>query len=167
MADHHHTPSEARKKVVDLIEDVGFCMLATHAPDGGMHARPMVARQGDADGELWFFTGADSRKVGEIRREPKILLTYAEPKDQDYVALNGTAEVVRDTAKVRELWREPLRTWFPKGPDDPEIALLRVTLQNAEYWDSPSSAMVYAYGYAKARLTGEPPKPGDVGEATF
>ncbi|MDX1541227.1 MAG: pyridoxamine 5'-phosphate oxidase family protein [Geminicoccaceae bacterium] len=167
MTDPHETPGEARKKVIDLIEDVGFAMLATHAPGGAMHARPMVAKRGSSEGELWFFTYADSRKVREIRSEPRILLTYAEPKGQDYVSLNGTAEVVQDAGKVKELWREPLRTWFPKGPEDPEIALLKVEIVDAEYWDSPSSAMVYAYGYAKARLTGEPPKPGDVGKVGF
>ena len=127
----------------------------------------MVAKRGESDGEFWFFTYADSRKVREVRAEPRILLTYAEPKKQDYVALNGRAEVVQDPGKVKALWREPLRTWFPKGPDDPEIALLRVRIADAEYWDSPSSAMVYAYGYAKARLTGEPPNPGDVGRVGF
>lgn len=51
--------------------------------------------------------------------------------------------------------------WFPDGPDDSAIALIEVRVETAEYWDSPSSAMVYAYGYAKARLTGTPP---DLGE---
>ena len=68
----------------------------------------------------------------------------------------------RDPAKVQSLWSEALRVWFPKGPEDPDITLIKVEVDTAEYWDAPSSAWVYAMGYAKARLTGEPPK--DVGE---
>src|SRR3546814_4736602 len=51
--------------------------------------------------------------------------------------------------------------WFPKGLDDPDLALLRVAVEKAEYWDSPSAAMTYLYGYAKSRLTGRPPKGGE------
>ena len=53
-----------------------------------------------------------------------------------------------------------MRTWFPKGQDDPDIALLEVRVEMAEYWDAPSSAMVHAYGYVKAVTTGKPPHPG-------
>ena len=52
--------------------------------------------------------------------------------------------------------------WFPKGPDDPAICLIRVGVESAEYWDAPAASWVYAYGYVKARLTGEPPH--NVGE---
>ncbi|MFO1242944.1 MAG: pyridoxamine 5'-phosphate oxidase family protein [Rickettsiales bacterium] len=103
-------------------------------------------------------TRIDSPKISEIARDPNVLLSYSEPKDQNYVSLSGKAEVVRDTAKVKELWSEFMRTWFPHGPEESDVALIKVTTESAEYWDSPSSALVYAYGYAKARLTGESPK---------
>jgi hypothetical protein len=54
-----------------------------------------------------------------------------------------------------------MRTWFPKGVSDPEIALLKVEIDQAEYWDAPSSTMVYVTGYAKAALTGKSPHPGE------
>ena len=83
------------------------------------------------------------------------------PDDQRYVSVSGNAFLVRDKAKAKELWNEALRTWFPQGLDDPDLALLRVTVDKAEYWDSPSSAMVHAFGYVKALVTGAPPSPGD------
>jgi hypothetical protein len=60
-----------------------------------------------------------------------------------------------------------MSTWFPQGPDDPEVALLKVSVDQAEYWDSPSSTMVYAYGYVKAKLTGQSPDPGDNAKIAF
>ena len=121
----------------------------------------MVAVRHEGD-ELWFFTQNDSRKVDELRRDPRMLLDYADPDASNYVSLVGRAEVRTDKAKAKKLWEEPLRTWFPDGPEDDHIALIRVDVESAEYWDAPSSKMVHAYGYVKARLTGEPPKPGDV-----
>jgi general stress protein 26 len=88
-------------------------------------------------------------------------VSYADAKDQNYVSLSGTASIVRDPAAIKAHWSEPARVWFPKGVDDPDIALLKVDVEQAEYWDAPSSAMVYLLGYAKAVTTGKPPHPGE------
>lgn len=93
-----------------------------------------------------------------------MLLTYAEPKDQHYVSITGRGSVVDDRAKAKALWAEPMRTWFPKGVDDPDLILIKVDAERAQYWDAPSSAVVYAYGYLKARLTGKRPDPAEEGK---
>ena len=152
---------EDQNKVWELIKDVGTALMVT-STDQGMRGRPMVAVNKEFSGELWFASRKDTPKLGEIAGESHVLLAYSEPKSQNYVSVAGTAQVVHDSAKVQELWSEGLRVWFPKGPDDPNIALIRVKVDSAEYWDSPSSKWLYAYGYAKARLTGEAPR--DVGE---
>ena len=161
------TDESAKKKVFELIGDAGVAMMATRTPDGGMHSRPMVAQQKEFDGDLWFFSWADSRKIQELKREPRVLLDYSEPKNQNYVSISGRAEVMRDTAKAKELWSEPLRTWFPEGPDDPNLTLIKVNVESAEHWDSPSSTMLHAYGYLKALATGEPPSSGENEQVRF
>lgn len=153
--------SDDIKKLWGMIKDIRFTMMTTIDDDGTLRSRPMVAQQSEFDGDLWFFTGADTHKVDEVNQHHEVNLSYADPDDQNYVSISGTAQLVRDRKKIEELWSEPLATWFPKGKDDPNIALLRVHVTKAEYWDSPSSAMVHAYGYVKAKLTGEPPHPGD------
>ncbi len=159
--------TDARTKVWDMIKDIRVALMATQDVDGKLHARPMVATQENFDGSLWFFTRADSRKVQEIESNPTVLLNYADPDAQNYVAITGTADVVRDRETIKDLWTEHMRTWFPDGAEDPNIALLRISAEMAEYWDSPSSTLVYAYGYVKARLTGESPSPGDVGRVAI
>lgn len=155
---------EGREKVWDLIKDIKVALMVTRGDGGKLHARPMVAVPEEGidsknwQGELWFMARIDSPKVEEIARDSNVLLSYSEPKDQNYVALSGTAEVLKDTAKVKELWSEYLRTWFPHGPEESDLVLIRVTTESAEYWDTSSSAFIYAYGYVKARLTGESPK---------
>ena len=163
----HRSDDAAKAKVWDLIKDIKVAMLATHAGGEHMHARPMVAVQQKFDGELWFFTDKRSRKVDEVETEEHVLLTYADWDDQNYVSVDGVATMVEDPAKIRELWSEGMRTWFPKGTDDPNVALLKVRVDSAEFWDAPSSTMVHAYGYAKAALTGKRPHPGDTAHVRF
>lgn len=162
----NHNRDEA-KKLWELIKDIEVCMMTTIDGDGSLRSRPMWSMQNEFEGELWFFTRASAHKNLEIDAHHQVNLSFADPEDQDYVSISGSAALVRDPDKARELWSEPLRTWFPKGVDDPDLALLRVTVDKAEYWDSPSSAMVYLYGYAKARLTGKPPHPGDNAKLNF
>jgi general stress protein 26 len=151
----------AGEKLWEMIKDMRFAMLTSVDEGGILRSRPMATKQEGFDGVLWFFTRASSHKVFEIQKNQHVNLSYADPDDQNYVSVSGLAELVRDKGKAKELWNEYLKTWFPKGLDDPDLALLKVRVDQAEYWDSPSSAMVHAFGYAKALLTGEPPKMGE------
>lgn len=154
------TDSAAQEKVWAMIRDVEVAMLVTMDEEGRFRGRPMRAVKHEAGDVLWFFTRQASPKVQEARQDERVLLAYADPRGQNYVSISGTAEVVRDPAKQKELWSEPLRVWFPGGAGASDVALLKVTVDGAEYWDAPSSTLVHAWGYVKAITTGEPPHPG-------
>lgn len=157
-----HTDPKAREKLYDLIKDIRVAMMTTVESDGSLRSRPMWTQAPDADGHLWFMTRLDSSKTAEIGRDHKVGLAFSEPDDQNYVSISGHAEIVRDRAAIHEHWQESMRTWFPNGKDDPDLALIKVTPEYGEYWDAPSSTMLHAYGYAKAAMTGKPPqRPGD------
>jgi len=151
---------EQVQKLWSMIKTVGFAMLVTEDGDH-LRGRPMAASQSEFDGTLWFFTRASTHKVSEVEHDARVCVTYAEPSKQDYVSLSGHAKLVRDKAAIKAHWTEGLRTWFPKGQDDPDIAILEVKVDSAEYWDAPSSTMLHAYGYVKAVTTGKPPHPGE------
>lgn len=154
--------SETEDKLSALIKDIGVAMLTTVAPDGGLRSRPMATQgRGLENGEVWFFTAGQSGKVGEIEREHEVNLAYAEPKDGRYVSISGRARVMRDVQRAKRLWSSELKTWFPGGPDDPNLALLRVRVHAAEYWDAPSGRMASLMAQAKARLAGEAPREVD------
>jgi general stress protein 26 len=142
-------------KLGELIKDIRVAMLTTVDNEGRLHSRPMETQQSEFDGTLWFFTDSESEKVHELERDRHVNLSYAKPDDQRYVSVSGTASTVRDQAKMKELWSPLHKAWFPKGLDDPNIALLRVDVDRAEYWDAPSSAAVRLFGFAKAVLTGK------------
>jgi len=56
------------------------------------------------------------------------------------------------------LWSAAAKAWFPGGVDDPDLQLLRVQVQHAEYWDVKESRMVQLFKMAKAVVTGERPR---------
>ena len=160
------TPKQTRdndlQKLRELVKDIDFCMLTTVDEGGDLHSRPMSSNGDiDADGDIWFFTKASSLKVSEIAKLPKVNVSFADPDNQRYVSVSGMAQLVRDRAKIDELWRPEFKIWFPEGQDDPDIALLRVTLDKAEYWDSPSSTVGYALSFVSSLVTGKEP---DLGE---
>jgi general stress protein 26 len=150
------------EKLRELVKDIDFCMLTTVDEGGDLHSRPMSSNGDiDPDGDIWFFTSASSHKVSEINRLPKVNVSFADPDNQRYISVSGTAQLVRDRAKIDELWRPEFKIWFPEGKDDPEVALLRVSLEKAEYWDSPSSTISYALSFVSSLVTGKQPDMGE------
>jgi general stress protein 26 len=153
--------SQEIQKLNSLIKGIRIAMLTTTDTDGTLRSRPMATQQHDFDGQLWFFTGKASHKIVEIGADQNVNLSYAEPSDNRYISISGTARLVVDPTKAKELWSPMLKAWFPRGLEDPDLALLCVTPSQAEYWDSPSGAVVHAIGFVKAIFTGERANPGD------
>lgn len=144
---------EARNKLWHLIKDMEIAMLTTVAEGGCLHSRPMATQQVDVDrAELWFFTSIDSPKVAEIYHEREVGLAYASPETHRYVSVSGRAFVVRDGLKANELWSSDAVTWFPQGVNDPHLALLRIEVESAQYWDSPAAKVVHLGGLVELRL---------------
>ena len=152
------------KKLGDMIGGIDIGMLTTVEEDGSLRSRPMWAIRKEVEqGLLWFFTRASAHKTAEIEHEHHVGVAFSAPNKQDYVSVSGRATLVRDRAKIDQFWSSAVKVWFPKGEDDPDVALLRVTIDKGEYWDAPSGTMLYLFGLAKAALTGEPPHPSGHG----
>jgi general stress protein 26 len=147
---------DAIKKLAGIIKEIKFAMLTTVAEDGTLRSRPMATQQQEFDGDLWFFTRADSEKVQQAQHEEHVNVAYANPDDQQYVSVNGRAQLIRDRAKIEELWNPIYKAWFPNGLDDPELALIKVNVEGAEYWDTPNGKMVQLIGFVKSIATGKP-----------
>jgi len=144
------------QKLREMVKDIDFCMLTTVDENNDLHSRPMsLNREVDRAGNLWFFTAASSHKVSEVDRIPKCNVSFAKPDDHRYVSISGTAELVRDKQKIKELWKPELKAWFPDGADDPDLALLRVGIEKAEYWDSPGGTVAHVISFVSALVTGE------------
>ena len=146
----------------EIVKAVDICMLTTVDEGGDLHSRPMSNnREIEFDGDLWFFTYGSSHKADEVGRVPKVNASFADVGSQLYASVSGGAEIVRDRAKIEELWQPQLKAWFPEGVDTPDIALLKVTAERAEYWDGSQSLVAHAVSLVSSLVAGEPARPGE------
>ena len=154
--------NEQLDKVRELIGAIRIAMLTTVDEQGNLVSRPMAALQMDEDGCIWFFTKRSSPKSDQIsHNQSRVNLSFANVSDAEYVSVSGTASEIDDRAKVDELWNVQAKAWFPKGKDDPELVLLKVHIDMAEYWNSSDSRMVRLVQQVTAAITGNPPKMGE------
>jgi general stress protein 26 len=143
-------------KVWDLIKGAHSAVLVTTGEDGALQARPMGCLQKKFEGVLWFLTFRHSPKAADISANDRVLVSYADPARYEYVSVVGRARVLDDRDRIKELWTEGLRVWFPDGPDNPELVVLAVEVDSATYWTNAASTVTYAWEYVRARLTGRP-----------
>jgi general stress protein 26 len=158
--------SEGMKKIGGIIGDIRFAMMITAAPDGSFDSRPMATQKTEFDGVLWFLTGNDSRKVGELAESPQIALVFADPDNAKYVSLKGSASVSHDPQKIHELWNPMYQAWFPQGEQDPQIRVLRVDVTEGEFWEANESKIVRTVKYLAAAATKGSINMGEHGKVT-
>ena len=164
--DEHLAGDAAIAKARQLLPSFRTAMFVTRAMDSDdLHMRPM-GLQGDLStfgGTLWFFADNRSQKIQEIRRDPKVSLVCQNDNDSRYVQLKGTASVVSDPAKMRELFTPIVKTWFPQGLDDPNLTLIRVDETGGSFWESPGGMLQVLAAFTKSVVTGAPGKGGRSG----
>jgi len=140
-------------KLIDLMRDMYVAMLTTKADDGTLRSVPMARQEVDPAAELWFITARDTAHVRDIEARPHVSLTFS--SRDAWVSIQGTATVVDDEAKLKELWNTFAEAWLPGGPEDENATLIRVDATGGEYWDTPGGKVASLISFAKTKLTGD------------
>lgn len=155
--DPHDGP--IRERLWELIHEMRFAMVIGHAPGGNLRSRPLTTqnKRGDLGDELVFFVPADGEAARDATTNTTMLVVYADPRRDAYVSVAGASRVVRDVPRQQALWSTMADAWFPGGADDPNLRLLCVHIENAEYWDVTSSKPMQLLKMAQAAITGQPP----------
>jgi general stress protein 26 len=156
--DEHHTHDRetSLRKLHEMIDDVEVAMLTGTAADGRLLSRPLHTMEVARDGSLWFATGYDSEKVREVEANPQVNVAYASRDKGIYVSVAGRASVVRDRETIDAKWSPGMGVFFKDGKDDPNLCLIRVEAESAEYWDGPSSAIGKGLYFALTAVTRDP-----------
>jgi len=115
-----------------LLERFDHAMLVSVAADDSLHARPMAIAENDGP-VLRFVTSNRSAKAAEMSLCPGV--SVAMQGGGAYLAVSGTARIIDDRERIKLLWRPAWKLWFPAGPDDPELVLIEIDPERAEYWD--------------------------------
>jgi general stress protein 26 len=157
------TPESPRDKgvakIAELIGDMKLGMFTTTDKEGNLLSRPMATLEVDDDGDLWFVSGADSRKVRQVVDEERVNVTFS--SGSSWVSISGTAEIVHDVEKAREIWTPGATAWFPDGPETAGMVLVKVNSTAGEYWDTATTRIASLVSLVKSRITGERPHHDD------
>jgi len=150
-----NTTTNERKKLLALLEEFDDAMLVTHG-EHGMHARPMRIASTHDDGLLTFVTSSESPKVDELLEDRRVLVTCQGSRKQ--LSIRGEAELSRKPERIRAIWKPSWRFFFPQGPEDPNLLLIDVIAERAEYWDASGATFVkIALGALGSLVKGERP----------
>jgi general stress protein 26 len=151
-------PNQQLEKIRELLEHFDTAMLVTCGATHSPRARPMAIARVESNCDLWFFTERDTAKVHEIESNQQVLVV-CQNEHSRYIAICGRAALVSDRARIQELWKESYRTWFPMGAEDPDLLLISVHADEAEYWDNQGlKGVQYAFQAVKAYATGTRPE---------
>jgi general stress protein 26 len=151
---------EHEARVWDLIEKTGVGMLTTQFAQG-LRARPLEPRPDREAGAIYFITDVRGLKDDEIEAAPDVGLTLINTHEKAYLSITGRASVLRDSALAAKHWRSTDDVWWPGGPDDENVRVLRLDPVRAELWDGPKSSAVATFEFVKARVTGLKPNLGE------
>lgn len=155
---------EAIEKFQELERDVNICMFTTIDNEGNIMSRPMWTADIDEEGNAWFFTNEFSEKIHEVSKDNIVNLIFAHPGKNIYVNVKGTCKVIIDPKKMEALWKPSMKTWFPEGLNDAKICLVKVTTENAYYWNTSSSKMSLFFRSIKTLAKGEKYKEEETGK---
>lgn len=125
------------EKLRELVQASDVVMLTTVDARGLLEARPMSLEDFDDHGRLWFFTEYHSPKADQLDSDPRALVTLS---GRNHVSIQGTAKVVRDPQRQRDLWNKPAEAWLQCEPTDPKVGLIVVQATGAQYWETPGVA---------------------------
>jgi general stress protein 26 len=151
--------TDTKMHLHDLIDDFEVAMLIT-CTGGAMHARPMAVTCLTEGVDAYLMTDINSVKVSEINANPQALLTFQ--SSRKFASVRGELNVLHDPQLIEKLWKEVWKVWFPGGKSDPNIALLKFTAHEGEYWNNTGMhGLKYVYKAAKAYVTGEKPITAD------
>ncbi|CAN5313163.1 pyridoxamine 5'-phosphate oxidase family protein [soil metagenome] len=146
-------------KLTELAKGIHTAMLTTVDNDGQFYSRPMGVQDVDFGADLWFFADRSSTAVTQIQAHPHVNLALTSAST--WISISGSATIVDDPDKVHELWNPVVEAWMPEGPDAPNVTLIKVDGESAEYWDTPGGRVASVISFAKAKITGEPYDGGD------
>ena len=155
--------NDGKKYLYDVVNDFDVAMLVTHTANA-IHARPMAIAHLDESMGAYLVTDINSLKVDEINVNPHAVLTFQSANK--FASVHGELTVSSDRQLIEQMWKEAWKLWFPDGKSDPNIALLKFTAHEGEYWDNAGmQGLKYVFDAAKAYVAGETPKTNDAQHA--
>ena len=166
---NENVPTE--KKIAELyklVEGIEIAMFTTRRADGHLVSRPMATQAQSPGADLWFATDIESHKLDELETDPHVNVSFYRERTREWVSVSASARLVRDRAKIHELYKPDWRAWFGDeggerngGPDDPRIVLIAVDADSVVYMVNNTPRPVILFEVVKGIVTGSEPNVGE------
>lgn len=157
------------QKLFEMIEEIETAMMTTRREDGHLVSRAMATQERLPGADLWFVSDESSAKIREIEFDPHVNLAYVKDRTNEWVSVSGIATISRDRRKIRQLYSDGWRAWFPEEgdprhgtPEDPRMVLIGVKIHTGYYLEINRPTPVVLYELVKGMLLKEAPKIGSV-----
>ncbi|MEB3345968.1 pyridoxamine 5'-phosphate oxidase family protein [Aquimarina gracilis] len=141
MSTKNYYKENAKVKLKEIIENIGFAMMATRLGNKPLHIIPMYTKKVDPDGNIWFLSKKDSDHFQNIKIDNDVQLIYSEPKSAKYLSLSGRASTTEDSEIINDLYSNLDNNWF-EGPEDPLITAICIEPVKAYYWDTKTNKFI-------------------------
>jgi general stress protein 26 len=168
-ANDNVSPAKKIDELYSLVDGIDIAMMTSRNFDGTLVSRPMATQAKRPRVDFWFVTSTETHKIDEIQAQPEVNLAYYNNKSREWVSVSGTARIVTDRDLIRTLYKPDWKAWFGDeggdrngGPNDPRLALIEVEAHEATYLKSNQPRAVQLFKVAKALITGDAPKIGDM-----
>lgn len=147
---------EAIEKLKDLVDKIDIGMMCTYPEnDAYVHAVPMSRQEVDEEGNIWYLFSSESETYKNLERNNQVSILFSKPSDYTFLSVNGKAEISRDQARIDKYWNKFMEAWFEKGKDDPRIRVLKVNVDDANYWDNKTNKLFTLFKVMASAISGE------------
>ncbi len=109
-----------------VMEAAHYCALITVDAQGRAQARTMDPFPPEDELTVWMATNSASRKVAEIRDNPRVTLFFYDTKSSGAVTILGEARLIDDAAEKAKRWKPGWSRFYKQGNRGPDYLLIRV-----------------------------------------
>ena len=148
-----HSTEDDVAELAERIKGIRFAMVTLPDAVGDLHGRPLTVQDVDFDGTLWFMVSRSAEWTSAAGSPIAANAAFNDADDGRWVSVSGSARLVDDRDRVKEMWSPLYGAWFD-GADDPDAVLLRFDAHSADYWDADANRIVRLARLVKAAVTG-------------
>ena len=146
---------EAIEKLQELVNKIDVGMICTYPKDNDyVHAVPMSRQEVDEEGNIWYLFSSESDTFKNLQASNKVSVLFSQPSDYNFLNINGTATISEDRERIDKYWNKFVEGWFEKGKEDSRIRILKITVEDAHYWDTKSNKLLTFFKVVASGISG-------------
>jgi len=141
----------AREHALEIVRAARFCMVTVAGRHGLLTSSPMTPMEVSDDGEILFLVDTTGELAARVAARRSVNLAFM--PESSWLSISGRGKVLHDPTKVADLWTAAAEAWFPDGPSEPRLGVLRVRSRSAQYWETPGERSPTMLSFVKPKAT--------------